>query len=128
MALPYLLLRLVADFGRAPIWLMRSAEVGLGLSIVAIVFLPMPMAEAPALALVACFLAITGFDAWAFIAQARRAAGVTRRRLHAIADPRLPTGVGRIIGEARRLSALVLELSPGYAHGDLWEQTARVPM
>src|SRR5579872_4129170 len=85
MALPYLLLRLVADFSRVPGWLMRSAEIGLGLSIVAIVALPTPMTAAVALVLVAYFLAVIGYDAWQFIVQARRTAGVTRRRMQAIA-------------------------------------------
>src|SRR5579871_4185119 len=85
MALPYLLLRLVADFSRVPPLLMRGAEVGLALSVAAIISLPSPIAAAPALAMVAYFLAVIGYDAWRFVVQARRTAGVTRRRMQAIA-------------------------------------------
>ena len=37
MAMPYLLLRLVADFASVPAWLLRASEAGLLVSVLAIV-------------------------------------------------------------------------------------------
>src|SRR5579871_306218 len=85
MTLPYLLLRLVADFSRVPPWLMHGAELGLGLSVLAIIVLPTPMPAFPALLLVAYFLVLIGYASCAFVGQARRTAGVTCRRMQAIA-------------------------------------------
>src|SRR5579864_2047224 len=111
MALPYLLLRLVADFSRVPRWLMRASEVGLGASVLAFVFLPTPMPSGPALLLVGYFLVIIGYDTWAFVQQSRRTAGVTRRRMQAIAAASVCVGV------VLALAGLTVA-APGYA--DLW--------
>jgi hypothetical protein len=43
LSLGYLLLRLVRDFTDVPIWLMRSVEVGVAVSIAAFIFGPTPL-------------------------------------------------------------------------------------
>src|SRR5579884_631847 len=56
MALPYLLLRLVADFMHVRVWLMRAAELGLLAAAVVLLVLPAPLPLLPTLALVAYFV------------------------------------------------------------------------
>ncbi|MBV9281438.1 MAG: hypothetical protein JOZ41_15265, partial [Chloroflexi bacterium] len=86
MALPYLLLRLVDDFAGAPRRLMQTAALGLGVSIVLLFVWPgsgMPLAIT--LLLVAYFVALSVYDAAAFVRAARRGGGITRRRMRAVA-------------------------------------------
>ena len=117
MALPYLLLRLVADFSRVPWWLMRATELGLACAIVAIVILPDPMPTAPALLLVGGFLIVTTYVTWAFVRQARRTSGVTRRRLQSIA-------VGTVCLGLLLLIAGLTAAAPGQA--DLWTGLSQI--
>lgn len=85
MALPYLLLRLVADFMDVPIALLRGAEVGLVLAIAVLVLVPSPLPLTLTLALVAYFVGVSLYASSAFVRGARRSGGVTRRRLQAVA-------------------------------------------
>jgi signal transduction histidine kinase len=84
MALPYLLLRLVGDFGRVSVPIRRAAEAGLVLSIIALIVGGVPTPPAITLALVAYFVVFATYAAVAFIPLARRSNGVTRRRMLAI--------------------------------------------
>jgi signal transduction histidine kinase len=83
-ALGYLLLRLVRDFSEVPGWLMGAVEVGMVGSIAAIVLVPAP-GPSLALALIAYLMIVIGYDAIAFVQQATRTRGVTRRRMQAVA-------------------------------------------
>ncbi len=85
LALPFLLLRLVADFTRVPTWVTRGSAFGLALSVVAIVLVPKPMPAAVAMLLVLFFLVVIAYDTAAFARQARVTRGVTQRRMEAIA-------------------------------------------
>jgi signal transduction histidine kinase len=85
LALPWLLLRLVADFATVPAWLAAGAPAGWLLAVVAVAALPAPLPAPLALLLVAYFVTLMGYDAWALLRTARLAAGVTRRRLRAAA-------------------------------------------
>ncbi len=85
MALPYLLLRLVADFMAQPRWLLVAAAAGLLLSAIAIVAIPEPLPALPTILLIAYFLIVILYASMAFWLGARRARGVTRRRLQAVA-------------------------------------------
>jgi signal transduction histidine kinase len=96
MALPYLLLRLVADFGRVPALMRRAAEAGLALSIVAIV-LNQPLPGSITLALIAYFVALATYAGLAFIPLARRSIGVTRRRMLAISGGTLLLGLALLL-------------------------------
>ncbi|MGH2369718.1 MAG: GAF domain-containing sensor histidine kinase, partial [Chloroflexota bacterium] len=85
MALPYLLLRLVEDFSDVPRLLMRSAAIGLALSILAFLLIPPPFPLPLTLALVLYFFGLEVYAAVAFVREARRSTGVTRRRMQAVA-------------------------------------------
>ncbi len=85
MALPYLLLRLVATFTSVPRWLLPAAAAGLLLSTVALVLGPSDLPTPVVLLLVAYFVALTLFNTWAFAREAAHAAGVTQRRMQAVA-------------------------------------------
>ena len=84
MALPYLLLRLVNDFAVVPRLVLRLAEAGLALS-VACLFLLSPLPAGAVVGLALYFCALSVYSARAFFRQSRRASGVTRRRMQAIA-------------------------------------------
>jgi signal transduction histidine kinase len=85
LALPWLLLRLVAEFATVPPWLTLGAPAGWLLAVAAVAALPPPLPPPAALLMVAYFVALMGYDAWALLRAAARAAGVTRRRLRAAA-------------------------------------------
>ncbi len=97
IAMPYLLLRLVDDFSDVPLVVKRLAEVGLFLSAVAFIAtdgaLPPPML----LAVVLYFAALSLYCALAFVRAARRSAGVTKRRLQAVALGTLLLGVAILV-------------------------------
>jgi PAS domain S-box-containing protein len=85
MALPYLLLRLLADFSQVHWLLLRGAEVGLAGSVVALMIVGQPYPTWLTLLLVAYFVGLSVFDAGAFAREALRSRGVTRRRMQAVA-------------------------------------------
>jgi signal transduction histidine kinase len=85
MALPYLLLRLVADFMDVPRWLMTGAAIGLVAAAVTLVVLPTPIPPIPTLLLIGYFVGLSLYASIAFWMGAARARGVTRRRLEAVA-------------------------------------------
>ncbi|HEX8968797.1 MAG TPA: GAF domain-containing protein, partial [Chloroflexota bacterium] len=84
LALGYLLLRLVRDFTDVPRLLVRAVELGMLVSIAAVVFVPVPLPVSVVLALVGYLVLVIGYDAWAFARQATRTQGVTRRRMQAV--------------------------------------------
>src|SRR5687768_16437034 len=84
MAMPYVLLRLVDDFTHVRSWIKRAAEIGLLTGIVATVA-SMPTLPTPVtLYVVLYFFVVSTYCAVAFIRAARRARGVTRRRMEAV--------------------------------------------
>lgn len=84
MGLPYILLRLVDDFTPVRTWIMRAAELGLVAGIVA-TYATGPTLGTPVLIYVVLyFFVLSIYCATAFIRSARRARGVTRRRMEAI--------------------------------------------
>ena len=85
IAMPYLLLRLVDDFSNVPLVVKRIAEGGLVLSAVASIATEGTAPAPILLAVVLYFAALSTYCAVAFVRAARRAAGVTRRRLQAVA-------------------------------------------
>jgi signal transduction histidine kinase len=85
IAMPYLLLRLVDDFTAVPAVVTRLAEGGLALSAIAF-FVTVGTVPPPILmAIVVYFAALSTYSAVAFVRAGRRSAGVTRRRLQAVA-------------------------------------------
>src|ERR1051326_3304908 len=85
MALPYLLLRLVADFMDVPRWLTLGAGLGLLLATLVLVLVPTPLPAVLPLLLVVYFAGLSLYASVAFWTGSRRARGVTRRRLQAVA-------------------------------------------
>ncbi|MBI3964508.1 MAG: GAF domain-containing protein [Chloroflexi bacterium] len=85
MALPYLLLRLVDDFSDVPRWLMRGAEIGLGLAVAGLFLLTQPFSLPITLLYVAYFVSLVIYAATMFARESRRSSGVTKRRLQAVA-------------------------------------------
>jgi signal transduction histidine kinase len=84
VALPYLLLRLVADFTEVPRWLIRVAGFGLVLAIAAVLAWP-DLPPAVTVAVVAYFVGFQLYAAVKFLRGAHRGHGVTRRRMQAAA-------------------------------------------
>jgi len=84
MAVPYVLLRLVDDFTHVRSWIKRASEIGLVAGIVA-TYSSLPTLPTPVtLYVVLYFFVVSIYCAIAFIRSARRARGVTRRRMEAI--------------------------------------------
>jgi len=85
IALPYVLLRLLDDFTHVPVLLKRAAEIGV--VAFAVVLFALPGSALPPPVLIALVVYIAGlflYSGGAFIRAARRAQGVTKRRLQAI--------------------------------------------
>jgi len=113
MSLGYLLMRLVRDFSDVPILALRAVEVGLVVSVAAIVFLPQPLAGPTALLLVGYLVAVIAYDALAFARQASRTHGVTMRRMQAAAAGSL----------ALTLTLIVAGLGAGLANfAGMWDE------
>ncbi len=117
MTLPYLLLRLVDDFLDVPALLLRGAEVGLALAVISLfVFRPAPLVLT--LLLVLYFVGLQVYSAVAFMRGARRAGGVTRRRMQAVAAGSLFLGLNILVAglaAAPDLRGLASVMSPTFA-------------
>jgi len=85
MALPYLLLRLVAEFPGIPSRLLRAAGIVWLATAASLFLVPQPYPAAYGLLLVTLFLAAGIYASWQFVAYAQRLHGVTRRRMQAAA-------------------------------------------
>jgi signal transduction histidine kinase len=97
IAMPYLLLRLVDDFSHVSFVVKRLAEVGLILSAAAFIATEGTVPPPILLAVVLYFAALSTYCAVAFVRAARRSAGVTRRRLQAVALGTLLLGVAILV-------------------------------
>lgn len=97
IAMPYLLLRLVDDFSDVPSAVKRLAEGGLVLSATAFLATEGTLPPPILLAVVLYFAALSTYDAVAFVRAALRSAGVTRRRLQAVAAGTLLLGVAILV-------------------------------
>lgn len=117
VALPYLLLRLVADFSDVPRWLLRAAGVGLALGVVAVFLWPdLPLAVTALI--VVYFVALQLYSAVKFVRASRREHGVTGRRMQAAAVGSvllglaiLVAGVQAAVGGPGAWGELVLRLA-----------------
>lgn len=84
MALPYLLLRLLADYAGVPKWLDRLAILGWLLAAIALIATPPPVPTPVTLPLVAYFALLALYVSVRFMRESRRGHGVTRRRMVAV--------------------------------------------
>ena len=101
VALPYLLLRLLDDFTYVPVLVKRLAEVGLFAIAVAVLALATTPVTGPLLiAIVAYFAVVSLYSGAMFLRGARRAQGVTRRRLEAISAAAIAIGLDLVVAGA----------------------------
>jgi signal transduction histidine kinase len=117
VALPYLLLRLVADFSDVPRLLMRAAEVGLALAVIA-AFAWEELPPAATLLIVAYFVGLQLYSALKFVRASRSEHGVTGRRMQAAAAGSVLLGAAIVVagvrgalGEADAWGELLLRLA-----------------
>jgi len=114
IAMPYLLLRLVDDFSNVPAVVNRLAEAGLVLSAIAFVATEGTAPPPILIAVVLYFAALSTYSAVAFVRAGRRSAGVTRRRLQAVAAGTVLLGVAILVaGFAPLLPASLAGLPTG---------------
>jgi signal transduction histidine kinase len=107
MAVPYLTLRLVDDFAGLPTRVMRAAELGLALSILAFIFVRDPLPAAVSLPMIAYFTVAEVYAAAVFVRQARTSNGLTQRRMTAVAAGSLFLGLTILMsGASIAVSAL----------------------
>jgi signal transduction histidine kinase len=94
LALPYMLLRLLDDFAQVPVLVVRSAEIGLALAILATIYYTYnraapppgsPFPSAIALLMIAYLVGFFFYTVVAFIRESHRSSGVTMRRMFAVA-------------------------------------------
>ena len=85
LALPYSLLRLVADYWRVPPWVPRLAEAGLVVLGVAGFLAPPTLPTPLFLAVIGYFVMLSTFCGITFVRAAGESTGVTRRRMQAVA-------------------------------------------
>jgi signal transduction histidine kinase len=85
MSIPFFLMRLVDDFTTVPPLIMRLVEAGFALSVLAIFVVPQPYPFWVVGPLIAYFVILEGYGAFAFMRAAGRSRGVTRRRMQAVA-------------------------------------------
>jgi signal transduction histidine kinase len=116
MALPYLLLRLVDDFSKAPRLLMRGAEIGLLLAVLGLIVYSTPLPGLLTWLYVLYFLGLQVYAAVIFVREARRSGGVTQRRMQAVAAGSLFLGL-------TILAAGMVAVTP--ALEDLWSLLAQ---
>ena len=114
VALPYLLVRLLADFTRVPL-LVRAATAGgfLASVIFVVVLAGRPLPVQVAVAIVGYFAAATLYAAFGFARLSRRSSGVTRRRTDAVAAGNALLGFAIVIAGI----GLVASLPPGATGG-----------
>lgn len=84
-AVPFAMLRLVDDFSRSPRWVQVAGAIAFAaLALTTFVELD-AMTDMVVVATIAFFLAVGGYAAVAFARESRRAHGITRRRMTAVA-------------------------------------------
>ena len=87
MSLPYLMLRLLADFAGVPL-LVRAATLGGLITTIILVVTSTPLDPAASLFLIVYFASGALYTALGFIRLSQRSSGVTKRRTQAVAGAR----------------------------------------
>lgn len=85
VSLSYALLRLVDDFSSVPMWVMRGSEFILALQLIATFYFSPKLPSWLSLVELAYILTLLIYTGIAFIREARRSNGVTKRRVSAVA-------------------------------------------
>lgn len=117
MALPYLLLRIVAGFATTPTWVLRGSEAALALITAMAALTAQPAPAFVVLVFVVYFMVVTGYDTVMLVRSAAGTRGVTRRRMQAAA-----------LGSAALALAIVLSAlaTSDAAHAELWTILGRL--
>jgi signal transduction histidine kinase len=101
LAMGYFLLRLVDDFSDVPAWLLRVSEAGLLLAAIGLIAYPPGSRPIWLTAYVGLYLMVLLiYTTWAFLKEAQRSSGVTRRRMLAVAVGSISLFVVILIAEA----------------------------
>lgn len=95
--LPYLLLRVVADFITVSNTLQRAAELLLAALVIAIVLSGSDLPSWTLIAIASYFISLGTYASWEFARGARRAPGVTSRRLYAAACGSILIGLAMLV-------------------------------
>jgi signal transduction histidine kinase len=104
IALPYLMLQLLADFGGVPLLVRAATLGGLIAAVIVVVSGGAPLDPTVTLFLIAYFGAGSLYVAFGFIGLARRSSGVTRRRTQAVAAGMGLLGLAVIVAAGSTLS------------------------
>ena len=100
MALPYLMLRLLADFAGVPL-LVRASTLGGLIAVVVVVVTSGPQLDpAATLFLIAYFAVVSLYGALGFVRLSRRSSGVTKRRTQAVASGMAALGLAVLVAAA----------------------------
>jgi signal transduction histidine kinase len=83
-ALPYLMLRLLIDFGAVPKGVARAAEIGLGALVLSAIIFPAPAPPAVTILRTLYFVVLFTYEGVGFARLVASSAGVTRRRMQAV--------------------------------------------
>jgi signal transduction histidine kinase len=111
LAIAYLMLRLANDFTTLPSWVVWGGAIGLGLLVIgSFVFAP-PRPFWLTLAQLGYFVGIESYAAGVFLLAARRAIGVTKRRMYAVAWGSLLLGLTIGANALRPLGSWLQQLS-----------------
>jgi signal transduction histidine kinase len=113
LALGYLLVRLGDDFAHVPAWLLRGSELLLALLALSAFVLPPPRPAAITLVMFVYLIGLLAYSTVTFVRTARRASGVTRRRISAVAG-------GALLLALLFCLAFVRPLAPA-ASGMVWQ-------
>jgi len=104
MSLPYLMLRLLADFAGVPLLVRAATLGGLIVSIIVVLTDEAPLDPASTLVLIGYFVAMSLYVALGFVGLARRSSGVTRRRTQAVAGGMGLLGLAVLVAAGRTIS------------------------
>jgi signal transduction histidine kinase len=114
-ALPYLMLRLLADFADVPLLVQAAALGGLIASVIVFVAGGPALDPTAALFLIGYFVVASLWGAYGFIRLARHSSGVTKRRTQAVAAGMFLLGLAALVAAGSTISPAAADLVSGAA-------------
>jgi len=113
VALPYLMLRLLTDFTTVALGVRTATLGGLIAAVVLVVALPAPLDPTVTLFVIAYFAGVSIYAAIGFVRLSRRSAGVTRRRIQAVAAGMAFLGLAVLVAAASTVAPAVAGTASG---------------
>jgi len=113
MALPYLMLRLLADFADVPLLVQAATLGGFIASVIVVISGGIPLDPTATLFLIGYFVVVSLWGAFGFIRLARHSSGVTKRRTQAVAAGMGLLGVAVLVAAGSTLSSGLAAFSSG---------------